>query len=143
MAKYRKTALIEAHMFGDPDMPQEFVNAICFRDDLGNGPAKPHIHTLEGPHLIGITDWVAKGVKGEFWPIKDDIFRATYEAVAQLLNALHDPVRVVGNVKVKGVMPVKRRLTPNTEATDHSECADHHIHEGTLCSPPSPPEPTR
>jgi hypothetical protein len=26
-------------------------------------------------------DWIIKGVKGEFYPIKDDIFRQTYEAV--------------------------------------------------------------
>lgn len=70
-------------MFGDFDMPQEFVNAICFRDDFGNGVAKPHIHTLEGPHLISTTDWIAKGVRGEFWPIKDDIFAESYEPVSK------------------------------------------------------------
>lgn len=77
-AMYRKTALVEAYMFGDPDMPQEFINAICYGHSE-NGHA--HIHTLEGGHLVGVTDWVAKGIKGEFWPIKDDIFQATYEPV--------------------------------------------------------------
>ena len=37
------------------------------------------IPTLEGDHLCGIGDWIVKGVKGEFYPIKDEIFRMTYD----------------------------------------------------------------
>jgi hypothetical protein len=39
------------------------------------------IHTLEGNHYAGIGDWIIKGVKGEFYPCKPDIFAATYDAV--------------------------------------------------------------
>ena len=28
-----------------------------------------------------VGDWIIKGVKGEFYPCKPDIFEATYEAV--------------------------------------------------------------
>ena len=42
-----------------------------------------HIHgwvdTLEGGHIVCPGDWIIKGVKGEFYPIKDSIFRETYE----------------------------------------------------------------
>lgn len=38
------------------------------------------IKTLEGTMRASKGDWVIKGVKGEFYPIKDDIFRETYEA---------------------------------------------------------------
>jgi hypothetical protein len=38
-----------------------------------------YIETLEGRMRAGIGDWVIKGVKGEFYPCKDDIFEATYE----------------------------------------------------------------
>lgn len=39
------------------------------------------IPTLEGLMHANEKDWVIKGVKGEFYPCKPDIFEATYEAV--------------------------------------------------------------
>jgi hypothetical protein len=39
------------------------------------------IHTLEGMMTAQPGDWLIKGVKGEFYPCKPDIFAATYEAV--------------------------------------------------------------
>ena len=39
------------------------------------------IVTLEGQMLVGPGDFVIRGVKGEFYPCKPDIFEATYEAV--------------------------------------------------------------
>jgi hypothetical protein len=39
------------------------------------------IKTLEGEHLANKNDWIIKGVKGEFYPIKPDIFKQTYESV--------------------------------------------------------------
>ena len=37
------------------------------------------IETLEGPMLASPGDWVIRGVQGEFYPCKPDIFEATYE----------------------------------------------------------------
>lgn len=37
------------------------------------------MHTLEGDHQAVKGDWIIKGVKGEFYPCKPDIFEATYE----------------------------------------------------------------
>ena len=39
----------------------------------------PMIHTLEGDMLASSGDWIIKGVAGEFYPCKPDIFAATYE----------------------------------------------------------------
>jgi hypothetical protein len=39
------------------------------------------IKTLEGEHIANINDWIIKGVKGEFYPCKPDIFEQTYEPV--------------------------------------------------------------
>ena len=39
------------------------------------------ILTLEGEMIASIGDWIIKGVKGEFYPCKPDIFEATYEEV--------------------------------------------------------------
>ena len=38
------------------------------------------IDTLEGGHIVCPHDWIIKGVAGEFYPCKPDIFEATYEA---------------------------------------------------------------
>jgi hypothetical protein len=37
------------------------------------------IHTLEGNMSANVGDWIIKGVKGEFYPCKPDIFAETYE----------------------------------------------------------------
>lgn len=37
------------------------------------------IITLEGVHIVSPGDFIIKGVKGEFYPCKPDIFEATYE----------------------------------------------------------------
>lgn len=39
------------------------------------------INTLEGVMVASRGDWVIRGVKGEFYPCKPDIFKATYEPV--------------------------------------------------------------
>ena len=39
------------------------------------------IYTLEGSMTAQPGDWIIKGVKGEFYPCKPDIFELTYEAV--------------------------------------------------------------
>lgn len=39
------------------------------------------IPTEEGDMLASRGDWIIKGVKGEFYPCKPDIFEMTYEAV--------------------------------------------------------------
>jgi len=39
------------------------------------------IKTLEGEHIASIGDFIIKGVKGEFYPCKPDIFEQTYDAV--------------------------------------------------------------
>lgn len=40
------------------------------------------IVTLEGLHLVSWGDWIIRGVKGELYPCKPDIFEATYESAA-------------------------------------------------------------
>ena len=40
-----------------------------------------HIKTLEGNMRCNVGDWIIKGVLGELYPCKDEIFLATYELV--------------------------------------------------------------
>ena len=46
-----------------------------------NGKTGMIIPTLEGDHLAQRGDWIIKGVAGEFYPCKPDIFKETYEPV--------------------------------------------------------------
>ena len=41
------------------------------------------IFTLEGKMLASIGDYIIKGIKGEFYPCKPDIFEMTYELVEE------------------------------------------------------------
>ncbi len=41
------------------------------------------IYTLEGRMKADFGDWVIRGVRGEFYPCKPDIFEATYDAVEE------------------------------------------------------------
>lgn len=47
----------------------------------GGGEIGLHIPTLEGLMLARENDWVIRGVAGELYPCKPDIFAATYEPV--------------------------------------------------------------
>lgn len=41
------------------------------------------IHTLEGDMEASISDYIIKGVNGEFYPCKPDIFAKTYEEITE------------------------------------------------------------
>lgn len=80
--EYRKTATIRAvQWWKDGDHPA------VVRKSARNRYADegvPWIETLEGGHVVTPGDWIATGVKGEHWPIKPDVFAATYEPVSSL-----------------------------------------------------------
>lgn len=63
------------------------------------------IETLEGNMEASPGDWIIKGVKGEFYPCKPDIFDATYEAArdedAALLRAARSDRAVLDEVNDK------------------------------------------
>lgn len=67
---------VETFLAGEvlPDMypPRKY-----FSINWGNG--RVAIETLEGVMLATPGDWIIKGVKGEFYPCKDQIFKMTYE----------------------------------------------------------------
>src|SRR6476660_3691874 len=84
MAKYRKKpVVIEAMQFTNEDKDRCGCFVTCnwtavFKD----GKPAMEIQTLEGMTVATLGDWIIKGVKGEFYPCKPDIFEATYEPAA-------------------------------------------------------------
>lgn len=51
------------------------------RGDRGEDLSHVAISTPEGMMRADLDDWIIKGVKGEFYPCKPEIFEASYEAV--------------------------------------------------------------
>lgn len=41
------------------------------------------IKTLEGKHIASVGDYIIKGIKGEFYPCKPDIFEETYKKIEE------------------------------------------------------------
>ena len=100
--KYRKKPLvIEAWQWNG-----EIVDDLCnvpewLHESVLNGDVKCYMHlnfdgakpkeyghtlvikTLEGEHKARIGDYIIRGVKGELYPCKPDIFLATYEEVPE------------------------------------------------------------
>lgn len=79
----KKPVTIEAVQYQREDnilAVQEFV-----RESLKYNPDdnEYYIKTLEGDMKASIGDWIIKGVQGEFYPCKPDIFEKTYEKVAE------------------------------------------------------------
>jgi hypothetical protein len=89
MAKFRKKpVVIEAHQLErngrhlDAVELAEWCGGHVTTDTNPDGSEPMHfvyIETLEGRMMATPGDWIIKGVNGEFYPCKPDIFEATYE----------------------------------------------------------------
>jgi hypothetical protein len=82
MAKYRKKpVVVEAMQFDGKNgaaIQEWAAGAVTWT------PAVQYllkIKTIEGTMRAAKDDWVIRGIAGEFYPCKPDIFAATYEAV--------------------------------------------------------------
>jgi len=103
MARYRKKpVVIEAFQYdgdlinsnGDFYIPEWAQNAykkgIMYFDSLDSesAPTELFIKTLEGIHHARVGDFIIKGVHGELYPCKPDIFKKTYERVKLSLRKI-------------------------------------------------------
>lgn len=78
---YRKKAVsVEARQVNLANLDQvaKWCNGIVRRREDNFHP-RIQIMTLEGVVTAQLGDWVIKGVMGEFYPCRDDIFQMTYE----------------------------------------------------------------
>ena len=79
MPKFRKKpVVIEAERFDGVNLPHGTLRE--------PGATETYIDTLEGRMTVSVGDWVIRGVKGEFYPCKPDIFAATYEPADEPLG---------------------------------------------------------
>lgn len=78
--KYRKLpVVIEAMRFedGHPSRVMDFCRNAVYHAATN----RISIPTLEGVMHADVGDWIIRGIKGEYYPCKPDIFEKTYEAV--------------------------------------------------------------
>lgn len=86
MAKYRKKpVVIEAIQYTGDNFKEieELINDSPTNREILFRPASERlvIRTLEGDMEANKGDFIIKGIQGEFYPCKPDIFEATYEKV--------------------------------------------------------------
>lgn len=111
MAKYRKKPLVIEAIRNDGAWPP----VVAWLTDLAGGrfggfafqpggsppitrnpDGTLNIVTLEGTMRVALGDWIIRGVAGELYPCKPDIFKATYEPVEAAYDAAvakHGPMR--------------------------------------------------
>lgn len=82
MAKYRKKPVVIDAVQWDGNMSTlsglgTFEGQLR-QDLLGD---EIDIETLEGTMTANVGDWIVKGVSGELYPVKPDIFEKTYERI--------------------------------------------------------------
>lgn len=84
MAMYRKKpVVIEAVQWNGNKASLEAIGGLAYGGNryVLHMEDKLEIPTLEGVMTANIGDWIIKGVSGEVYPCKPDIFEMTYEKV--------------------------------------------------------------
>ena len=81
VARYRKRPVeIEAVQFlGDDYGNLCAIGSLGLKPEVLYDPLRLEIKTLEGNMTASKGDYIIKGVQGEFYPCKPDIFKLTYE----------------------------------------------------------------
>lgn len=80
----KKPVVIEAVQFtgGNYDGIGQFLgDQVVFSIDVTKSGSSILIPTLEGEMTASPGDWIIRGVNGEYYPCKPDIFDKTYERV--------------------------------------------------------------
>lgn len=77
----KKPVVIEARQFTETNRTElmEWSGSKDDAESYKGGVLGFIIPTLEGQHIATLGDYIIRGVKGEHYPCKPDIFEATYE----------------------------------------------------------------
>lgn len=85
--KYRKKpVVIDAIVWtgGNLDAVMDFCQGDAIYEAVASGGGAMVIKTLEGQHIASLNDYIIRGIKGEYYPCKPDIFEITYDAEEEL-----------------------------------------------------------
>lgn len=81
MKYIKKPVIIEAFKLGLDYMPDWFMDKVTTNEIILRNDKSADIKTLEGGYHASLGDYIIKGVKGEIYPCKPDIFTMTYEKI--------------------------------------------------------------
>ena len=80
--KYRKKPVtVEAIRWMGDNAPEVDLFVFDHENRYWDDDNKLIIKTLEGEMIAELGDWIIKGIKGEFYPCKNDVFEQTYEEI--------------------------------------------------------------
>ncbi|MDF2486732.1 MAG: hypothetical protein K0R46_2900 [Herbinix sp.] len=80
--KYRKKPIvIDAVKFDGSDESVDWLLPQLVSQEIGRSCNKLYIKTIEGVMEANMGDYIIRGVQGEFYPCKPDIFEKTYDIV--------------------------------------------------------------
>jgi hypothetical protein len=127
----KKPVVIEAFQFQQPtsvDVAPAWLTEAVARGDFLVVDGVAHITTLEGVMTASPGDWIIRGVKGEIYPCKPDIFAATYD---QAIPSTSEAA-IEREIQTKGL--TAPRLSPDdlTANIAHSEIVRHVSHSGQV-----------
>lgn len=85
MARYRKKPVEIDAILWDGENIQEVMEFMAptepvYMEGFSNADDLIGVETLEGRMIASKGDWILRGVKGELYPCKPDIFEATYSS---------------------------------------------------------------
>jgi hypothetical protein len=95
IAKYRKKPIVIEAIQWTGNNYDDLINFGSEREIIDNGNKTLTITTLEGNHIASNGDYIIRGIKGEVYPCKPDIFKATYEEEKNKKNCfscIHIPI---------------------------------------------------
>lgn len=143
MTKYRKKPIeVEAVKWlkhGDhPEVKRlPFLRHLAIGLSLGlQGQTHPDlmgwINTLEGGHEVTPGDYIIKGVAGEYYPCKPDIFEETYELATKIRKK--GTSEAVSRKASKGLRTNKEKYDKMTQAAKNRFWRDFHSICGSALS---------
>ena len=77
--QYKEDNHKDVYAFLHPELSRNDIDEI----DSTNISGYFFIYTLEGKMKANVGDWIIKGVNGEYYPCKPDIFEKTYEIIEE------------------------------------------------------------
>lgn len=77
----KKPIVIEAHRWDGLTLTADFIQEWSQGSVKKQSTETLSVQTLEGLMLADLGDWIIRGVSGEFYPCKPNIFTQTYEEV--------------------------------------------------------------
>lgn len=133
--KFRKKPVVinAVQWNGDVDSWNEIQKMGCTNTIPGGmGTKSFSIRTLEGYMKADCGDWIIKGVAGEFYPCKPDIFEKTYEPASTLSSShpISEDFEVLYNVKHIECSFAEEQIKNLTEENERLKGETMNLQEG-------------